>query len=128
MSNHALLFALHLVLYDAKSAFGDFYLLIPSHTALVLRDFFTKNSIHIVPQLPYSPDLASCDFWLFPKLKRLGNRFETIEEIQRESLRALKAIPECDFNSCFEDWKIRWYKCIMSGGDYFEGDEIDLEE
>ncbi|XP_011263146.2 uncharacterized protein LOC105255530 [Camponotus floridanus] len=102
----------------------------PSHTALVLRDFFAKNSIHIVPQPPYSPDLAPCDFWLFPKLKRplRGNRFETIEEIQRESLRALKAIPEGDFNSCFEDWKIRWHKCIVSGGDYFEGDEIDLEE
>jgi len=25
MSKHALLFALRLVLYDAKSAFGDFY-------------------------------------------------------------------------------------------------------
>jgi len=130
MSKHALLFALRLVLYDAKSAFGDFYLLTPSHTALVLRDFFAKNSIHIVPQPPYSPDLAPCDFWLFPKLKRSlqGNCFETIEEIQRESLCALKAIPEGDFNSCFEDWKIRWHKCIVSGEDYFEDDEIDLEE
>ena len=42
----------------------------PSHTALVLRDHFAKNSTHIVPQPPYSPDLAPCDFWLFPKLKR----------------------------------------------------------
>ena len=27
-------------------------------------------------QPPYSPDLASCDFWLFPKLR--GCRYETI--------------------------------------------------
>lgn len=102
----------------------------PSHTAHVIRDFFAKNSTHVAPQPPYSPDLAPCDFWLFPKLKRplRGNRFESIEEIKSESLRALKAIPEDDFLACFEDWKKRWHKCIAAGGDYFEGDEIDLEE
>jgi len=84
----------------------------------------------IVPQPPYSSDLAPCDFWLFPKLKRplRGHRFDTIEEIRTESLRALKAIPKIDFNNCFENWKKRWHKCIVSGGEYFEGDEIDLEE
>ena len=102
----------------------------PSHTALILREFFAKNSTHIVPQPPYSPDLAPCDFWLFPKLKRplRGHRFESIEEIQRESLRALKAIPGNDFLACFEAWKKRWHKCIVSEGDYFEGDQIDLDE
>ncbi|UYV61312.1 hypothetical protein LAZ67_1004317 [Cordylochernes scorpioides] len=25
---------------------------------------------------------------------------------------------------CFEDWKNRWHKCIISHGDYFEGDKI----
>jgi transposase len=101
----------------------------PSHTALVLRDHFAKNSTHIVPQPPYSPDLAPCDFWLFPKLKRplRGHRFDSIEEIQAESEKALKTIPEIDFNNCFEDWKKRWHRCIVSEGDYFEGDEIDLE-
>jgi len=64
----------------------------PSHTALILRDHFVKNSTRIVPQPPYSPDLAPCDFWLFPKLKRplRGHRFDTIEEIKTESLRAIE--------------------------------------
>ena len=102
----------------------------PSHTALVLRDHFAKNSTNIVPQPPYSPDLAPCDFWLFSKLKRplREHRFDSIEEIKAESKKELKAIPEIEFNKCFDDWKIRWHKCIASGGDYFEGDEIDLEE
>ena len=102
----------------------------PSHTALVLRDHFDKNSTLIVPQPPYSPDMAQCDFWLFPKLKRpnRGHRFETIEEIQAESKKALKAIAEIEFNKCFDDWKKRWHKCIISGGDYFEEDEIDLDK
>ena len=102
----------------------------PSHTALVLRDHFAKNSTHIVPQPPYSLDLAPCDFWLFPKLKRplRGHRFDMIEEIQAESKKVLKAIPEIEFNKCFDDWKKRWHKCIISGGDYFEGNEIDLDK
>ena len=43
---------------------------VPLHTALVLREHFVKNSTHIVPQTPYSPDLAPCDFWVSPRLKR----------------------------------------------------------
>ncbi|UYV63315.1 hypothetical protein LAZ67_2003729 [Cordylochernes scorpioides] len=31
---------------------------------------------------------------------------------------------EKDFLKCFEDWKNRWHKCIISHGDYFEGDKI----
>ena len=54
--------------------------------------------------------------------------FDSIEEIKTESLKALKAIPKEDFAKCFDDWKIRWHKCIAVGGDYFEGDEIDLEQ
>ena len=102
----------------------------PSHTALVLRDHFAKNSTHIVPQPLYSPDLAPCDLWLLPKLKRplRGHSFGTIEEIEAESKKALKAIPEIEFNKYFDDWKKCWHKCIISGGDNFEGNEIDLDK
>ena len=86
--------------------------------------------MHIVRQPPYSPDLAPCDFWLFPKLKRpiRGLRFDKIEEIQSESKKALKKIPEIEFNKCFDNWKKRRNKWIISGRDYFEGDEIDLDK
>lgn len=40
-----------------------------SHSALVTRTFLAKNSTTVVLQPPYSPDLAPCDFGLFPKLK-----------------------------------------------------------
>jgi hypothetical protein len=38
---------------------------------------------------PYSPDLATCDFLLFPKmkLKKKGRQFDAKEEIQAESQR-----------------------------------------
>ena len=36
--------------------------------------------IKTVLQPPYSPDVAPCDFWLFPKLR--GCRYEKIEEMK----------------------------------------------
>ena len=60
-----------------------------------------------------------------PKTQRISF---TVQEIQAESKKALKAIPEIEFNKCFDDWKKRWYKCIVSEGDYFERDEIDLDK
>jgi len=33
---------------------------------------------------PYSPDLASCDFFLFPRMNRdlKGKRFQNVEEVR----------------------------------------------
>ncbi|UYV76739.1 hypothetical protein LAZ67_14001920 [Cordylochernes scorpioides] len=39
----------------------------PAHTLLLVRDFLAKNNTLMMPQPPYSPDLAPCDFFLFPK-------------------------------------------------------------
>jgi hypothetical protein len=61
----------------------------------------------IVPHPPYSPDLAPCDFALFPKLKMKlkGRRFETVCDIQRESQAVLDSIKANDFRGAFEAWK-----------------------
>jgi hypothetical protein len=52
----------------------------------------------------YSPDLAPCDFFLFPnmKLKLKGRRFDTIEEIQAESQTALDNRREKYFLEAFQ--------------------------
>ena len=64
-------------------------------------------------QPPYSPDMAPCDFFLFPKIKRtLKVRcFTAIHDIKSASLKELKAIPKIEFEKCFKDWKKRWHKC-----------------
>jgi hypothetical protein len=56
--------------------------------------FVTNNNVVIIPHPPYSPDLAPCDFALFPKLKMKlkGRRFETVSAIQRESQAVLFSI------------------------------------
>ncbi|UYV84596.1 hypothetical protein LAZ67_X002756 [Cordylochernes scorpioides] len=64
----------------------------PAHTSLLVRDFLAKNNTLMMPQPPYSPDLAPCDFFLFPKLKRpmKGRRYATLDEIKTASKEELK--------------------------------------
>ena len=83
-----------------------------------------------MPQPPYSPNMAPCDFFLFQKIKRTlkGRRFTAIDDIKSASLEELKAIPKIEFEKCFEDWKKRWHKCIISNGDYFKGDNINVDK
>jgi hypothetical protein len=57
----------------------------------------------VTPNPPHSPDLAPCDFFLFPEmyLKLKGRRFDTIDEIQTESLRVLDTLRKKDFQEAF---------------------------
>ena len=79
--------------------------------------------IKSVPHPPYSPDLAPCDFWLFPKLKEnlRGCRYETIEETKEAVTKVIDMLTQEDFHGAFQKLLER-YKCIATGGDYFEGD------
>ena len=76
--------------------------------------------IKTVPQPLYSPDLAPCDFWLFPKLT--GCRYETIEEMKDAVTKVIDTLTEEEFHGAFQRLLERYNKCIVAGGDYFEGD------
>ena len=85
----------------------------------------SRKSTNIIEQSPYSPDMALAHFFLFPKLKLplRGTHFQSIEDIKENSRRELKSIPENAFKKYFDDWIVRWHKCIISRGPYFEGDK-----
>ena len=76
--------------------------------------------INTVPQPPYSPDLAPCDFCLFPQLR--GCRYETIEEMKEAVMKVIDTLTSEDFHGAFQKLMERYNKCIAAGGDYFEGD------
>ena len=80
----------------------------------------SKMGIKIVPQPPYSPELAPRDFWLFPKLR--GCRYETIKEMKEAVTKVLDTLTQEDFDGTFQKMLERYNKCIATGGDYFEGD------
>ena len=76
--------------------------------------------IKTLPHGPYSPDLAPCDFWLFPKLR--GCCYETIEEMKESVTKVIDTFTQEDFHWVFQKL-LEWYnKCIAAGVDYFEGD------
>ena len=80
--------------------------------------------IKAVPHPPYSPDLATCDFWLFPKLKEnlRGSRFEKIEEMKEAVTRVVDTFTLEDFQGAFQKLVERYNKCITAREEYFEGD------
>jgi hypothetical protein len=97
----------------------------PAHSSFLVRNFLAKNETTIVPQPPYSPDLAPADFFLFSKLKCIlkGRRFDTFNEIQKNSTKAF-AIPKVTFQKALQSWQKRWERCVASKGNYFEGDKL----
>ena len=79
----------------------------PVHSSILVTDYLTKMGIKAVPQPPYSPDLAPCDFWLFPKLR--GCRYETIEEMGEAVTKVIDTLIVCTINKrahTKKDWKL----------------------
>lgn len=94
----------------------------PSHTSLIVRQCLARNRVSVLNHPPYSPDLAPCDFSLFPKLKLKlkGRFFDDIPTIQSASTQALEAIPQTELEHAFESLLNRCNKCIEARGEYFE--------
>ena len=64
--------------------------------------------IKTVAHPPYSPDLAPCDFWLFPKLR--GCRSVTIEEMKEAVTKIIDTLTQEDFQEAFQKLLERYNK------------------
>jgi len=95
----------------------------PAHTALSVREFLAKKNIPVLPHPPYSPDLAPCDFYLFPNLKSKlkGRHFGTMENIQKIVTDELHTLTEKTSGTAMISGKKRWNHCVTSQGSKFEG-------
>jgi len=100
----------------------------PAHNALSVKRYLAKNNIPVMEHPPYSPDLAPCDFFLFPKIKSAlkGTRFESVDAVKAKATQLLNSITQDDLQHCFQQWKIRMERCRDRGGDYIEGDNISI--
>lgn len=94
----------------------------PAHKCVAVRKFLCDKQITVVDHPPYSPDLAPCDFYLFPKLKIFlkGSHFDSIEEIQSSVTSYFNSLKREDFQACFRQFYNRFSLCITSEGEYFE--------
>ena len=75
--------------------------------------------IKTLPQPPYSPDLAPCDFWLFPKLRSC--RYERTEAMKEAVTKVIDTLTQEHFHGALQKL-LEGYKCIAAGGDYFDRD------
>jgi len=55
-----------------------------------------------------------------------GAALGDVTAIESEMTSLLKGLREEEIQGCFQQWKRRWDKCIVSNGEYFEGDHIDV--
>ena len=123
------------------NSYGDWQLHrdnMPAHASCLMQRFLVKHHITQVTQPPYNPDLASCDFWLFPKLMSplKGKRFQTIDEIQENTMGQLMAIGRTGRSQGAyfeEDWGVLYtmffVSCIFNKclyfSDYMAGHLLD---
>jgi len=52
-------------------------------------------------------------------------QFQTVEEIEENSIWDIHAVPQNTFQDASHEWKKRLERCIKSGGEYFQGDKFD---
>ena len=74
-----------------------------THASRLVQSFLVKHQITQVTQPP-TAQIWCPDFWLFPKLKSplKGKSFQTIDEIQENTVGHLMAIPTKYFADWFE--------------------------
>jgi histone-lysine N-methyltransferase SETMAR len=94
-----------------------------SHTAGRTSQFLSEQTVKLLTHPPYSPDLAPCDFFLFPKVKEglKGVKFSGDDDALDALDSELARLTSEDYKECFNSWFYRMERCIAVGGDYFEG-------
>ncbi|KAJ4443454.1 hypothetical protein ANN_05123 [Periplaneta americana] len=77
---------------------------VPAYRSLLVSEFLAQHKIPVLPQPPYSPDLAASDFYLFSKVKSLlkGRRFASAEEMKIHATSALREVTKDGLQECLE--------------------------
>ena len=81
-----------------------------------------KLRYELLPHPPYFSDLAPCDFFLFPNLKKWlgGKKFTSNEEVIAETEAYFAEFDKSYFSEGLKKWQKHWEKCILLKGDYIE--------
>ena len=95
----------------------------PAQKSAIVVDFLKQEKVRVLPHAPYSPDLAPCDFFLFPRLKKhlSGKHFASRQALGSAVYQCMLGIPPSDYEKSFKRWIKRLKRCIECGGEYFEG-------
>jgi hypothetical protein len=94
----------------------------PVHTSLIAMSKIQQLKFELLRHPPYSPDLAPCDFHLFPNLKKWlgGKRFANDNEVIDAVNDYFADLDKSTYQSGITALEHRWNKCIELNGDYVE--------
>ena len=90
-----------------------------SHKYEVVKSFLASEKVKVLNHPPYSPDLSPCDFFLFPRLRKMlsGNKYMSRSSLGSAVYQCLQQIPKEDYVSAFSDWVEKITKmCYSKGG------------
>ncbi len=106
--------------YIQQRKLKTLHCIVITYVRMLLRSFaiFWRKKINIVPFPLYSPDLASCDFCLFPEVKKdlKGIKFETDADMVKAVEERCKELSKDGVDFAFKKWVKRWRQCIESLG------------
>ena len=90
-----------------------------SHKAAIVREYLKQEKVVELPHPPYSPDLAPCIFFLFPRLKKhlAGRTYQTHKNLGSAIFQCLNSIPRKDYENAFENWIKRLKLFVSHGGE-----------
>jgi hypothetical protein len=95
-----------------------------------VKQLLANKNITVLHHPPYSPDLAPCNFYFFPKIKSVlkGTCFVLVENVKAKTTEILNSLIEHDLQNCFEHWQHCMQLCVISEGNYFEGNRSCFPE
>ena len=74
------------------------------HKAHITLTYLDDDGIRLMEHPPHSPDLAPCDFRLFPKIKSApaGKPFSRIQDLPKAVHSEMRGIPASEYRECFQ--------------------------
>ena len=94
-----------------------------SHKCEVVKYFLASEKVKVLNHPSYTPDLSPCDFFSFPRLKKMlsGNKYMSRSSLDSAIYQCLQQIPKEDYLPAFRNWVKSLQKCVSVKGEYFEG-------
>ena len=94
----------------------------PCHKSLTTMAKLNELSFELLPQPPYSPDLAPSDYYLFADLKKMLQRkkFYSNEEVNTEANAYFEGKDKSFYKKGIEMLEKSWTDCVAFEEDYID--------
>jgi len=91
------------------------------HVAKVVKKYLETFKWDVLPHPPYSPDIASFDYWLFRRMQHdlASHWFTSFAEIENWLQNWIASKDESFFRDGIRKLPERWEKVVGSDGQYF---------